>query len=451
MVSKKAVRGSVPTGALPDFTPVPRKVPRHDGWTVERQRAFIEALADTGCVAIAARMVNMSPEGAYQLRRQPGAESFRRAWDAAQTLGLQPVKDEAFHRAMHGQLVPVFVAGKLMGFRRKKNDRLLMFILRHYGQDAGGRKTTVNYFSTRAMAGAAALNPPRNGEGDRSPEANGGGVAAAEASTTTVKTVISGSGAPQSQRAADNEAANLLNAFEGVPLDAEAQAEIYRTLQACAERRRALEDDPENDPDRFFIGEAETTGYLGELESGVEGDWVEYRPEGEHSWENLGEGGNAAEIDAVLAGMAERRAAMTPEQLEAEEAEHRAELQRMREERTKALPPPKEPDPDSPMLDWRNWSDGGYVAPSGAPGGEEGQDATPSPVRGEGWGEGMAEGPISPRTGRPLKRYKKRTPKPAFTPPDAARKAEAVAEVEAERRELAADEAARRRRKKKLS
>lgn len=32
---------------LPDFAPVPRKY-RHDGWTPERQKAFIEALADTG-------------------------------------------------------------------------------------------------------------------------------------------------------------------------------------------------------------------------------------------------------------------------------------------------------------------------------------------------------------------------------------------------------------------
>ena len=118
MTSRNAVRRSMPKAELPAFAPVPRKSPRHDGWTVERQRAFIEALADTGCVAVAAKMVNMSQAGCYQLRRQPGATSFRRAWDAAQNLGLQIVKDEAFDRAMHGQLVPVFVGGKLMGFRR---------------------------------------------------------------------------------------------------------------------------------------------------------------------------------------------------------------------------------------------------------------------------------------------------------------------------------------------
>lgn len=65
------------------FDPVPRKCVRHDGWTPERQKAFIGALADTGHVAHACAIVGMSTVGAYLLRRQPGAESFRRAWAAA--------------------------------------------------------------------------------------------------------------------------------------------------------------------------------------------------------------------------------------------------------------------------------------------------------------------------------------------------------------------------------
>jgi len=446
MVSKTALRRSPPSGALPDFAPVPRKSPRHDGWTPERQRAFIAALADTGCVAIAARMVNMSQPSYYQLRRQPGAEGFRKAWDAAQNLGLQIVKDEAFDRAMNGQLMPVFVGGKLMGFRRKKNDRLLMFILRHYGQDTGGRKTTVNYFSTRATAGAAAQksSPAFAGEGDH-PQGGGGALAAAEASTTTVKTVITGSGPPQSQLAADEAAASILNAFEGAELDPQAQAEIRRTLESCAERRRALENDPENDPDRVFIGEAETNLYLGELEIGVEGDGVEFRPDGEHYWESLGEGGEAEKIDEVLAGMAERRAAKTPEQLEAAPEPDPPVLSEVESETT-------EGQRDDPSLDWRNWSDAGYEPPSDPPPDSRGRGTAGTVVEGLSLDEEPApaqagEGLISPRTGRPLKRYKKRTPKPAFTAPDEARKAEAGAEVEAVRREGAAAAAERRRRR----
>jgi hypothetical protein len=63
--------------------------------------------------------------------------------------------DEAFERAMRGQLVPVFVGGKLMGFRRKKNDALLIYILRHYGEDADGKRVTIDYFSTRPGGEAA--------------------------------------------------------------------------------------------------------------------------------------------------------------------------------------------------------------------------------------------------------------------------------------------------------
>src|SRR5690349_16262460 len=143
-----------------EFTPVPRRY-RHDGWTPERQVAFIHALADTGCVDRAARMVNMAQTNCYALKRAPGAESFRRAWDAALDCGLGRMKDIAFERAIEGELIPVFSQGKLMGYRRKRNDALLMFCLRHYGQDASGKRVTVNYFSTRASAGAAVASGER--------------------------------------------------------------------------------------------------------------------------------------------------------------------------------------------------------------------------------------------------------------------------------------------------
>ncbi len=40
---------------LPEFTPVPLSRSRRDGWTAERQRAFVAALARTGVVAAATR------------------------------------------------------------------------------------------------------------------------------------------------------------------------------------------------------------------------------------------------------------------------------------------------------------------------------------------------------------------------------------------------------------
>jgi hypothetical protein len=62
------------------FEPV-RLRRRHDGWTVERQIAFIEKLADCGSVSSACKHVGMSRESARKLRRHrfgPEADSLPR-------------------------------------------------------------------------------------------------------------------------------------------------------------------------------------------------------------------------------------------------------------------------------------------------------------------------------------------------------------------------------------
>ncbi|HEY0147717.1 MAG TPA: hypothetical protein VGB70_01805 [Allosphingosinicella sp.] len=326
---------------LPDFAPVPRKY-RHDGWTPERQKAFIEALADTGSVRRAARMVNIAQTNAYALRRAPGAEGFRRAWDAALDFGLKRLKDIAFERATEGYLVPVFVGGKLMGFRRKHNDALLMFCLRHYGQDANGKRTTVNYFSSRASAGAGAsagLSTLRQGSGQASLETSGaGGQAGAEAhaSATTVRTVISGSGGGGAEDKArrDDEAAAVLEGFEGVELDARAAADIAAALEACAARAReaqaAFEADGEaaieaglDNPDTGFVRVRERNHpFRGTLEPPPCGEAVEPFAEGEDDWRFAG-----AEMSAEAAYWRDKA-----DQADAE----RAEAERAREEEAQA-------------------------------------------------------------------------------------------------------------------
>ena len=52
------------------FTPVPVRS-RHDGWTVERQYAFVEKLADTNSITAACKHVGMSRESVRKLRRRP--------------------------------------------------------------------------------------------------------------------------------------------------------------------------------------------------------------------------------------------------------------------------------------------------------------------------------------------------------------------------------------------
>ena len=115
---------------LLDFKPVPRRY-RHDGWTPKRQRAFIAALAETGSVSQAAEAINMTPEGAYYLRRQPGSEEFRAAWEATLDHGADIVDGNALDRSINGVVVPIFHKGVKVGERRVFNERLTMFLLQH--------------------------------------------------------------------------------------------------------------------------------------------------------------------------------------------------------------------------------------------------------------------------------------------------------------------------------
>ena len=70
-------------GDLLEFTPVPRKKERVDGWTAERQRAFIAALSATGSKRRAALSIGMAAFGVDQLLKAEGNAGFKAAYDRA--------------------------------------------------------------------------------------------------------------------------------------------------------------------------------------------------------------------------------------------------------------------------------------------------------------------------------------------------------------------------------
>lgn len=72
----------------PEFMPVPVRA-RRDGWTPERQFAYVVALAETGHGGLAAEAVGMSEQSACRLRRRPGAADFNRLCAAAWQLAKQ--------------------------------------------------------------------------------------------------------------------------------------------------------------------------------------------------------------------------------------------------------------------------------------------------------------------------------------------------------------------------
>ena len=136
-----------------DYEPVQLRT-RHDGWTAERQRQFLNALAETGCIFEAALHCGLTPRSAYRLRNHPAGRGFARAWDEALRLATGKLMTLAFERAIRGQVHESWRDGKLIGEHRAPSDRMLTYLLSTllpWNHDE-----TTRWGRLDAMAGAAA-------------------------------------------------------------------------------------------------------------------------------------------------------------------------------------------------------------------------------------------------------------------------------------------------------
>jgi hypothetical protein len=97
------------------------------GWSVARQRLFLEALAETGSVHAAAGEARLSARGAYRLRARSPA--FARAWNAAIQVAVGRLSALAFDRAINGRLEQIYQNGALVAERRLPSDRMLTWLL----------------------------------------------------------------------------------------------------------------------------------------------------------------------------------------------------------------------------------------------------------------------------------------------------------------------------------
>jgi hypothetical protein len=114
----------------PKFTPVALDRVRHDGWTPERQRLFLVALAALGTVDSAARAVGMSRISAYNLKKHVGAKSFADEWDRALGFGRAMMFDYALERAIYGVTTIKMRLGGVFEVQTGPDDKHLMKVMR---------------------------------------------------------------------------------------------------------------------------------------------------------------------------------------------------------------------------------------------------------------------------------------------------------------------------------
>lgn len=147
---------SDPNGPLETYTPVTLRA-RHDGWTAQRQRGFLRALAETGCISEAAHITGITPRSAYRLRHHPEGRAFAAAWDQALQLAAARLMTTAYERAIKGGVRETWKDGKIVAEVREPSDRLLVWLLNRfaatYHHPTGAHWQSVMQWSTTARAG----------------------------------------------------------------------------------------------------------------------------------------------------------------------------------------------------------------------------------------------------------------------------------------------------------
>lgn len=109
---------------------------RHDGWTPARQRTFLRALSETGCVRDACARAGISNTSAYRMKKR--SADFSRAWDRAIAKAMPTIEQAAYERAVIGWEEPIVQGGKLVGHKRRYSDSLLRMLLQRGVTDRGG-------------------------------------------------------------------------------------------------------------------------------------------------------------------------------------------------------------------------------------------------------------------------------------------------------------------------
>ncbi len=110
-----------------DGVALPESRNRLAGWSADRQRYFLETLAETGSVHLAANAARLSARSAYKLRTRSPA--FAAGWDTALQLAVGRLSAIVFDRAINGRVEQIYAEGDLIAERRIPSDRLLTWLL----------------------------------------------------------------------------------------------------------------------------------------------------------------------------------------------------------------------------------------------------------------------------------------------------------------------------------
>ena len=118
-----------------------RYTQRSDGWTPDRQRGFLERIAEGATVDEASASVGLSSGAAYTLRRRAAGAAFALGWDAAKLVARPIVAETLFLRAIAGQTERVTRPDGEVIERHRYDNRLAMSLLNRLDRHADATET----------------------------------------------------------------------------------------------------------------------------------------------------------------------------------------------------------------------------------------------------------------------------------------------------------------------
>lgn len=126
---------------------------RHDGWTPDRQRTFVEGIAGGDTVEQACRRVALTVSSAYALRRRANGAAFALAWDGARLLAREALADTLLTRALEGQEETITRADGSTVTRYRHDNRLAQHMLHRLDRFADAASASAHGTAARLVAG----------------------------------------------------------------------------------------------------------------------------------------------------------------------------------------------------------------------------------------------------------------------------------------------------------
>lgn len=118
--------------------------------TTERWERFLEMLAETGHVEMAAEAVGMRVSSVYRHRKDH--PEFAARWKEAVAVAVEGLEAEAVRRARFGVAEPVFYQGEQCGTIQRYSDQLLALLLRAKKPEEYRERSDVQFRGTVDLA-----------------------------------------------------------------------------------------------------------------------------------------------------------------------------------------------------------------------------------------------------------------------------------------------------------